>query len=134
MEGLRKPMQALRLAPDKKMWLATLFDEKKITIREGWRDYQAGPVAIYCIEESLAVEADIFIVIHTTLKDVTKEVYQADGFKTLQGMLRGLRRFYPDITWDSLVTVISWHNVRGMLVENRDKIKMDWLKSQRVNN
>ena len=117
---LKWPLQALLIAPDQKMRTAILEKIKKITIREGHRDYHPGPVMLCCHLVSWAVMADIVEVKHCTLIDVTIEEYRADGFENKAELASGMKKFYPNMNLDSPVTVIRWENVRGYLVDNWD--------------
>jgi len=108
---------------DRKARLDIINGKKKITIRKDWRDYRPGLVIICCHIEPWAVMAEITKVRHCTLEEVTEAEYQADGFKSKKGLLEGLRKFYPDITWNSPVTIIRWDNAHGYWVDNRDKYR-----------
>lgn len=114
---MKNPLYALLVAPDDQMRLDIVRKIKKISIREGHRDYRLGPVMLCCHLVPWAVMAHITEVRHCALREVTKEEYQADGFKTQKALLEGLKRFYPTMTLDSPVTVIRWDNVRGKLVD-----------------
>lgn len=114
---LKHPLQALLVAPDQRMRTAILERIKKISIREGRRDYRSGPVMLCCHLEPWAVMADIVNVRHCTLREVTKEEYKADGFENKVELLNGLKKFYPNMNLDSPVTVIRWDNARGKLVD-----------------
>jgi len=119
MEGLRPPLYALLISPDRESRRAILEERKQITIREGWRDYRPDrPVMICCQIEPWAVMADIVEVRHCSLAEVTREEFEADGYATPREMLESLREFYPHLDWTSPVTVIRWANVRGKLVDN----------------
>lgn len=115
---MKRPTQALLIAPDKEMRADVISGLKQITIREGHRGYTAGLAALYCPEWPWAVHVDITEVKHCTLAEVTPEEWQADGFISQDDMLEGLRRFYPMVTLQSPVTVIRWTNVRGEYVDN----------------
>ena len=116
---MKQPLYALLVAPDHRMRTDILYGGKSISIREGHRDYKPGhPVMLCCHIVPWAVMADITSVQHCTLREVTKEDYQAEGFHTQKDLLNGLKRFYPAMTLDSPVTVICWTNVKGFLKEN----------------
>ena len=87
---------------------AVLDGFKNITIREGYRNYTPGPVMIGCHILSWAVLKEITRVEWKLLKDVTEPEMLADGFNSLDDVLVGLRRFYPEIGLDSSITVIEW--------------------------
>lgn len=113
---LKRPLQALLIAPDKEMRKEILEDIKKITIREGWRDYKPGFAVLCCHLDPFCVGVDITDVRYCLLKDVKEEEHRDDGFQSLDDLLYGLRNYYKDINYESKVTVIRWNNVRGGLV------------------
>lgn len=113
---MKQPLYAILIAPIKEMRARVLDGRKKITIREGHRDYKRGKVMLCCHLEPWAVSAEITGVRHTTLREVTEAEYEADDFMSCEDMLAGMRRFYPNMTLDSPVTVIWWDNVEGKLV------------------
>ncbi|GMR19075.1 MAG: hypothetical protein BMS9Abin34_201 [Patescibacteria group bacterium] len=126
MTDTRPDLLALLIAPDEGMRQDIIAGAKQITIREGWRSYQVGcPVVLCCPIEPWCVMADIVEVRHCTLAEVTREEMEADGFQTPAEMLTGMWHFYPDMYWNSPVTVIRWENVRGKLVDEfRAKIDL----------
>lgn len=104
---MKRALQAILIAGDVAK-ADVLYGRKKITIREGYRDYVLGPVLIGCHILSWATMRNITRVQHKTLKEVTVEEYEADGFKTRGDMIKGLKEFYPDINFDSPITIIEW--------------------------
>jgi len=119
---MKRALRALLISPDEKQREAILSGKKKITIREGHRDYIPGQVLLACPIEPWCVGADINDVRHTTLREVTPEEFIADGYADAIEMLVDLRKYYPQIDANSNVTVIKWDNVRGKLVdEYREK-------------
>lgn len=114
---MKQPLYALLIAPIPEMRQAILDGRKKITIREGHRDYRNGKAMLCCHLEPWAVMAEITNVRHTTLREVTEEEYVADGFESQDDLLLGMQRFYPNMTTDSPVTVIRWDNLEGALTE-----------------
>lgn len=117
MEALRRPLVALLLAPDEEMWEAALTGAKRISIREGARDYQAGDTLMLCchIRDS-SFMAKVAEVRHCKLGEVTQDEYTADGFDTQASLLSGLQSFYPNMTLDSVVTIVRWDDIRGTAV------------------
>jgi hypothetical protein len=107
----KRALQAILIAGEP-MRDAVLNGTKKITIREGHRNYTLGPVMIGCHLLNWATLRQIIRVDWKTLKEVTSEEMVADGFKTQKGMLSGLKKFYPEITLDSPITVIEWEEVK----------------------
>ena len=120
---MKNPLYALLVAPIPNMRYDILHGTKKISIREGHRDYRMGKVMLCCHLEPWAVMADITDVRHTTLNEVAEDEYKADGFTNKQDMLNGMQRFYPTMTMDSPVTVIRWDNVSGALQEQVNRIR-----------
>jgi hypothetical protein len=104
---MKRALQALLIAGEK-MRDEVLADKKRITIREGHRDYTTGPVMLGCHILSWATLRTITSVVYCTMAEVTKEEYQSDGFESRDDLLVGLKEFYPNIRWDSPVTVVRW--------------------------
>ncbi len=119
MSEIEPALQALLIAPDLQVRANILSGKKKITIREGYRDYYEGPTMICCHIQPWAVQVDITDVYHVALGEVEAEDFEADGFSSQLDLLHGLRKYYPGIDYQSPVTVIHWDNVRGQLVDNQ---------------
>lgn len=116
--SLKQPLTALLIAPDQDMRYAIEKGRKTITIREGHRDYKKGGLVMLCCHlEPWAVQAEITVVRHCKLRDVTKQEWTADGFASQEDLLEQMRRFYPKLALDSEVTVIRWTGVRGAHVD-----------------
>ena len=112
----KAPLVALLIAPDPQMRADILSGMKRITIREGHRDYRPGPVMLCCHLEPWAVLTRVETVAHKLLGEVSDAELLADGFANRAELLAGMRRFYPTITMDSPVTVIEWaYPVAGKL-------------------
>ena len=118
MSKLKRPLQALLIASDIEMREAILNEDKKITIRKGYRDYQEGFVLLACPTDPWCVGADIVDVRYCLLKEINEEEYKADGFTDYEHLLGGMRNYYPDINGESEMTVIKWDNIRGKLVDD----------------
>ena len=118
--SLSHPLQALLIADEYKEDVIT--GKKKISIREGMRNYIAGKPFMICDEKtSFCVKADLKKVRHCIADDVTEEEYRADNYASREEMTTDLKRFYPNFTDKSFVTVLSWDNVSGYLVDLRAK-------------
>ena len=104
---MKRALQAILIA-GYSMKEDVLYNRKKITIREGHRNYTPGPVLLGCHLLSWATMRNIVSVKHTTLEEITTGEYQEDGFKNRRDLLEGLRKFYPNLNLDSPVTVIRW--------------------------
>lgn len=115
---MKQPLVALLISPDERMRNNIVSGTKTITIRDGHRDYRRGQTVMLCCHfEPWAVMADIKEVRHCLLSEVTQKELQDDGFKDVEDMLNGMRRYYPALEHDSPVTVIRWENARGKLVD-----------------
>jgi hypothetical protein len=117
-QNLKPPLYSLLLAAEVPMWEDTIAGRKRITVREGHRDYRAGrPMVLVTPDVGWAVMVDIVEVRHCLLRELTAEELAADGFRDHQHAVAELARFYPGIGLDSPVTAIRWDNVRGHMVE-----------------
>lgn len=112
---MKRALQAILIA-GQDMAESVILGDKKITIREGTRDYSNGPVMIGCHELNWAVLADIHRVSYGTLQDIPIEDIHDDGFDSHDEALAALQAYYPDLELDSPMTVVRWDNVRGVLV------------------
>jgi len=82
---------------------------KRITIRYG-RKYSVRPgnVVYLAVKGRPVARAKITSVQVKKLRDPTDHEVKMEGFKSLNALLRHLRRIYPDIRPDSYVTVLKW--------------------------
>lgn len=117
---VKNPLYALLISPDHAMRRKIELGLISATIRQGWRKYDVGPVMLGCEKEPWVVMADIEEVRHTRIQGLDQPTKARTGFSVHpQGLLEDLRKFYPDLTLTSQVTVICWTNVRGTLVTHR---------------
>ena len=86
--------------------------DKKITIREGHRDYTEGSILIGCDILNWACMANITSVKHCLLHEVTDNELKDDGFYDLEDAAKGLSEYYPNINIYSPVTVIRWELIK----------------------
>jgi hypothetical protein len=111
---MKPAIQALAMADQ--FFFAPIADgKKKITIREGYRDYTVGSSLILYYKgdgEHWVFSTTVESVRHISLRELTLDEMKADGFTCVQDAVDSLRQFYPDVDWDSDVTVISWGEVR----------------------
>jgi len=107
---IKKPIQCLLLSES--LIDLAMNGEKRITIKEGHRDFRPGKVILACPDVNWCKEMQIFGVRHTTLNEVTAKEYTEDGFISRTDMFEGIKAFYPDLDLTSPVTVIllkeSW--------------------------
>ena len=104
---MHRAMQAILIA-GKKQRDDVLHNVKRITIREGHRDYSPGSAMLGCHILNWAIIRKIISVEHQLLADVTEQEYKDDGFNTLFELADGLRKYYPDISLNSPVTIVRW--------------------------
>jgi len=115
---MKRPLVALRIATDPMMRAKILNGAKKISIREGHRDYQAGDTLMICCHlEVWCVEVKVTEVRHCTVSELSREECREDGFADAQDALVRLRNYYPSLAKGSPVTVIHWDGVNGRLTE-----------------
>jgi len=106
----KKMNRALRglIMADEEMIQATFDGRKKITIREGHRDYSPGPVLISDKDLTKTTIKHIVNVRHTTIAELEKEELNDDGYDDWISAVNCLSQWYPKINWNSEVTVIRW--------------------------
>src|SRR5438552_1236596 len=115
---MKPALQALLISPDPVSRRKILEGTQTKTVREGYRDYKNGAVMLCCHLEPWAITAEITYVCHRKLSDVTPHEYTAAGFTSLEGLHQDLRRYYKEISLDSPVTIITWKDVRGKIVDD----------------
>jgi len=102
---MKRALQGIVMATEH-MRDITIDGTKKITIREGHRDYTLGSVLIGDDVLNWATLKEITKVRHTTLRNVTPDEYKADECKSVEELKEMLSQFYPDIHFNTPVTVI----------------------------
>lgn len=80
--------------------------KKKTTIRFGHRDYRPGPVRLRFGES--AREGAIVQNRLTSVDALTVHDAQSDGFQTIPELIAVLRRYYPDLTHTSPITIVEF--------------------------
>ena len=96
----------LKLADD--LFDGMLSGDKRVTIRNGQRNIE--------VDKHLTIESTngtypsvtVLVEMITVLrvKDLSDDFLEADGFEYLEDFIEGMSRFYPNLTEDSVVTVI----------------------------
>lgn len=105
-DGARKP-QSMALADD--LFPSLEAGEKICTIRAGKRDFENGPLTFYTSSRNgHQVTVNVTEVRHKTLGELTDAEAQMDGASTAQEMAQALKRFYPDINADSMITIVIY--------------------------
>lgn len=110
---MKRPVQALEIEDNPDVLLSIMLEQKKISLREGHRDYIPGKLIIYNCDNNFSIQVEITSVKHSTLAEITEVEMKADGYQSKEEMLTDMKRYYPDLTWESPMTVISWDNVQG---------------------
>ena len=90
----------VRLAED--LIPAMLSGDKQVTIRKGVREYEPEI-------EIAGYPAVVDSVEHYQLEAVPFEILLSDGFESFTDTLVRMERFYPDITAETMVTVLRFH-------------------------
>ena len=117
---MKQPLQALLISPDYKMRDAIHQHKKEITIREGHRDYHEGPCWLVCHIVPWSVKVNITKICHGLACGILKEEWEADGFTSYDDMIRGMKKYYPNFSNASAVTIIKWEKAEGYWVDNPD--------------
>lgn len=90
----------LRLADD--LIPNLVSGEKLVTIRKGKRSFGSTVrIAGYL--------AAVDLVQYWTLNTVPFAILKADGFKSREDAIEGMKRFYPDLTGDTDITIVEFH-------------------------
>ena len=99
-------LQAIEIAPE---WHENVNQEiKRITIRKGERNYAFGRTMLCCPKTSWCVEREVVSVDIIPLREVKDEDVKADGFRNLDDLFSKLEEYYPDVSYDDLMTVVKW--------------------------
>jgi hypothetical protein len=100
-------MQQLALVND----LFAAFEDggKRCTIRKGRRDIALGPLEFVSPDGTLKQIVNVTRVIYTRADGLEDHELWDDGFDSLPDMLEGMKRYYPDITEDTEITLIYCH-------------------------
>lgn len=115
-------MQNLKLSNDLFVRIFEAIHPKRLTIRNGRRDIVPGKLELIAAEPSgdktLVCLVDVTRVTHCSLWEVTPEEMRSDGFIDKHRLLDGMRKYYPDITPSSVVTVINFRDPELHHVDN----------------
>ena len=105
---MKKVLQGLLIAGTE-MMEDVRSGKKRISIREGHRDYnEGGEILIGCHINDWAELATITSVRYTTINGLTNEELHDDGFDSKEHAIEVLSKWYEGINSDSEVTVIRW--------------------------
>lgn len=90
-----------------------LSGKKRITIRYGRSyDVRPGNIVFLAVRGKPIARAKITHVYVKKLRELSEHEIKMEGFKSLNALIKHLRRIYPDITPDSPVTIIRWKLLR----------------------
>jgi len=83
-----------------------LTGDKKTTIRLGARNYRLGPATLH--SESQDINVRITGIRVAALSSLTENDAISDGFLSLESLRHRLRDFYPDISDESVITIVEF--------------------------
>ncbi len=83
---------------------------KQMTIRKGARQITVGDGLTFVNAEDPDDTCEVFVVGAELrqLKMVPDSVAQEDGFEHMPDLYEGLKKFYPDITLEDIVTIVRF--------------------------
>jgi hypothetical protein len=81
---------------------------KRITFRAGRRRFQVGEVVDGRCAEGVVIPLRITDCRWKPLREVTEEEARDDLFEGREAVLEGMRRFYPEMTWDTDISLIRF--------------------------
>jgi len=99
-------MTLTQIALDPSLADPVLLGQKRCTIRKGLRDYELGLNRIVVVGTDQEIPIVIEEVRHKLLYQVTEEEAQSDGYETLNLLYDCLVKFYPDLSFDDLITIV----------------------------
>jgi len=88
-----------------------LKGKKVSTIRLGKRKYSIGEVVELIVENKTFAKAKIKNVEYLTLKELSEEDARKDGFESKRKLLKALKKHYPKIKENSVVTRIEFEKI-----------------------
>ena len=105
---MKQPLQALLIA-GKAAQAKCDLGQKQITIRNGTRAFRVDESMVLCCHvTNWCTMVKVTNVRHCTLIAVTDQEFADDGFAGIHAALADLQKFYPDLTYDSPVTIVRW--------------------------
>jgi hypothetical protein len=75
------------------------------------RDIKPGPLTFESVSGKDIVPVIVISVTYKLLRDLKEEEYMADGFACFEDVLPCMKTFYPTITLDSPITVVTYRLV-----------------------
>lgn len=81
---------------------------KKITFRAGRRKFRPGEIVEGKCAEGVVLLLRITGCESKPLREVTEAEAKADLFESREVVLEGMRKFYPEMTWDTEISLIRF--------------------------
>jgi hypothetical protein len=81
---------------------------KKITFRAGRRKFRPGEIVEGKCAEGVILLLRITGCETKPLKDVTEDEARTDLFESREVVLEGMRKFYPEMTWETEISLIRF--------------------------
>lgn len=100
-------IQTLMLAED--LFPALVTGQKTVTIRTGDRDIKLGKLRFASTEGRIPVDVDVYRVTKTYMCELSDDLAQRDGAANATEMFEAMKRFYPNINWDSVITIVEFN-------------------------
>lgn len=85
--------------------------EKKTTIRKGRKNYRLGHAWMISLEKGRRAAIHINSLMICKLGNVYECDLKNDGFKDWGDLHEGLKKYYPNLTWDDELTVVKFSTV-----------------------
>jgi len=82
---------------------------KEVTIRKGRRNILLGNLIFENIDTNEQAHVWVNNVMYCRLKDVPLELLEYDGFSDVENALECMKDFYPDMTYETEVTVVKFN-------------------------
>jgi hypothetical protein len=81
---------------------------KRMTFRAGRRRFRPGEIVEGECAEGITMLLRITGCETKRLREVTEEEAKADLFEGREAILEGMRRFYPEMTWETEISLIRF--------------------------
>ena len=81
---------------------------KRITFRAGRRRFRPGEIVDGECAEGITILLRITGCETKRLREVTEEEAKADLFESREVVLEGMRKFYPEMTWETEISLIRF--------------------------
>ena len=95
----------LEIQPDK--FRTLLAGTKTYSIRRGNRSFDK-TIRISNTANRVVVSGIVNSYVHTILAEVPFKVLEAEGWRSFKECLDALRVYYPELDWDSSVTILEF--------------------------